>query len=284
MAQTFGLNSPALRNRTRLPIALTIAGSDSGGGAGLQADLKTFAALGVHGTTVVTCMTAQNPRRVWAIEAASPKMIRAQLQALFEELPPTAAKTGMLYSPETIRIVAETFSSAKAPPLVVDPVMVSTSRASLLKPAAKRALMDKLLCRATLITPNLDETAALLSGAKIDSVEAMRSAAHQIQVKFGTAVLVKGGHLETSKKAIDILYDGREEWLLEAPLVRGVSTHGTGCTYSAAITAFLARGYSLQRSVVEAKKHITSAIAASYWIGRHQGLNSFWRSRPGKFA
>jgi hydroxymethylpyrimidine/phosphomethylpyrimidine kinase len=252
-------------------VALTIAGSDSGGGAGVQADLKAFAALGVHGTSAITCLTAQNPRRVLAIEPCSRQMVRQQLEAVFEELSPAAIKTGMLFSAEIIRTVAVFLSRNHFVPLVVDPVMVATSGAALLKPAAIKTLRERLLPLATLLTPNLDE-AAILAGYKITSVADMRSAARDLQARFGCAALIKGGHLRGLREAVDIFYDGRTELLLSAPFVRGVSTHGTGCTYSAAIAAALALGHDLPHAVVIGKRQVTAAIQRSYRIGRHSAL------------
>ena len=253
------------------PIALTIAGSDSGGGAGLQADLQTFAALGVHGTCAITCLTAQNPRGVRAIQAATPKLVTEQVAAVFAELRPAAVKTGMLYSRPIIRAVARFFAEGPRPPLVMDPVMVATSGAHLLKPDAMRALTGELLPLATLVTPNVDE-AEILVGSPIRTVEQLRRAARFIYEQFGAAALVKGGHLRGLAEAVDVFYDGRNEWLLEAPRVRGVSTHGTGCTYSAAVAAALARGETLLDAVATAKRFITGAIANSRAIGRHQVL------------
>lgn len=256
--------------RERAAIALTIAGSDSGGGAGIQADLKTFAALRVHGTSVVTCITAQNPGRVLGIEPSSVRIIRAQLRALFEELPPAAAKTGMLYSASIIRTVAEYFRKRNLP-LVVDPVMVSTSGARLLESSAVHALATKLLPLATLVTPNVSE-AELLTGIPIRSAEDLRRAARALHDRFGCAALVKGGHLRGGREALDIFFDGKQELLLSAPFVRGIRTHGTGCTYSAAIVAYLARGLSLAKAVSQAKHFITHAIANNRRIGRHRAL------------
>jgi hydroxymethylpyrimidine/phosphomethylpyrimidine kinase len=280
-----------MSRRARLPIALTIAGSDSGGGAGIQADLKTFAALGVHGTSAITCITAQNPRRVTGIQAIRPEMVRAQIEAVFAELPPAAAKTGMLFSEEIIRVVAEFFQNPKlkAPhpgplparagrgrkfvlPLVVDPVMVSTSGARLLKSSAIKVLKEKLLPLATLVTPNLDE-AEILTGRKLRSPEDLRVAARQIYEQFGCAALVKGGHLRHLHEAVDVFFDGRTELLLTAPFVRGVSTHGTGCTYSAAVAGHLALGHKLPRAVARAKRFVTAAIEGSYRAAGHSVLN-----------
>ena len=261
--------------RKQLPVALTIAGSDSGGGAGIQADLKTFAALGVHGTSAIACLTAQNPRRVISVEPCSPKMLRQQIEAVFEELNPAAVKTGMLFSPENIRVVVSFFQNWKSEignrKLIVDPVMVSTSGARLLKPAAEKILKEKLLPLATLVTPNLDE-AEILTGQKIRSPEDLRSAARTIVSRFGCAALVKGGHLKNSREAIDVFFDGETELLLSAPFVKGVSTHGTGCTYSAAICAALALGHDLPQAVEIGKNFITAAISDSYTTGKHFAL------------
>ncbi|HYG36566.1 MAG TPA: bifunctional hydroxymethylpyrimidine kinase/phosphomethylpyrimidine kinase [Clostridia bacterium] len=260
-----------------VPTALTIAGSDSGGGAGIQADLKTFAALGVHGTSAITCITAQNPRGVLGIQACSVSIVRSQLEAVFKELKPAAVKTGMLYSAPIIRTVAE-YLRRQSAALVVDPVMISTSGAQLLKPAAVRSLCTELLPLATLLTPNLNE-AEMLLGERLTSVEDLRSAAKELHQRFGCAVLLKGGHLRGLKDAVDIFYDGKQEYLLSAPFVRGVSTHGTGCTYSAAITGGLARGCSLPQAVQRAKEFITQAIAQSQTTARHFVLNSFWAGK-----
>jgi hydroxymethylpyrimidine/phosphomethylpyrimidine kinase len=255
-----------------LPVALTIAGSDSGGGAGIQADLKTFAALAVHGTTAITCLTAQNPRGVLGIQACRPEIVRQQIEAVFAELPPRAIKTGMLYSKAIIRAVLETLPAGGKVPLVVDPVMVSTSGATLLKVSAIRLIIRELLPRATLITPNLDE-ATILTQRSLKTLEDLRTAAKALHEQSGCAVLLKGGHLRGGREAADVFFDGRTELLLTAPFVRGVSTHGTGCTYSAAITAFLARGYSLPVSVEHAKQYITDAIRLSHSIASHSVLH-----------
>jgi hydroxymethylpyrimidine/phosphomethylpyrimidine kinase len=262
--------------RKTLPVALTIAGSDSGGGAGIQADLKTFAALGVHGTSAIACLTAQNPRRVVGVVPCPPKMLRQQIEAVFEELRPAAVKTGMLYSAENIRVVAGCLKNSKLKTknlkLVVDPVMVSTSGSRLLQPAAEKILREQLLPLAALVTPNLDE-AEILADQKISSPEDLRSAARAIQARFGCAVLAKGGHLKNCGAAVDVFFDGKTELLLSAPFVKGVSTHGTGCTYSAAICAALALGHELPRAVEIGKNFITTAIARSYKIGRHFALD-----------
>jgi len=257
-----------------LPIALTIAGSDSGGGAGIQADLKTFAALQAHGTSAITCITAQNPRGVTGIQAVSGDLVRKQIAAVFAELPPRAVKTGLLYSAEIINVVVDQFARARQPPLVVDPVMVATSGAVLLKPSAIRALKSRLLPLATLVTPNLDE-AQLLVNRRLRRLEDLLDAAQEIHERFGCAALVKGGHLKLGGDAVDVLYDGRQFTVFKARRVQGVSTHGTGCTYSAAVTAHLARGEKLGRAVELGKEFITLAIGRSEKVGRHSVLNWF---------
>ena len=238
--------------------------------------MKTFAALGVHGTSAIACLTAQNPKRVLAVESCSPKMLRQQIEAVFEALPPAAVKTGMLFSAENISVVANFFRNRQSAignrQLVVDPVMLSTSGARLLQPAAEKLLREKLLPLATLLTPNLDE-AEILASRKIRSPEQMREAARKIHAEFGGAVLLKGGHLKNCREAVDVFFDGETELLLSAPFVRGVSTHGTGCTYSAAICAALALGHALPAAVEIGKNFITTAIANSYRAGRHDALN-----------
>jgi hydroxymethylpyrimidine kinase/phosphomethylpyrimidine kinase len=185
-------------------------------------------------------------------------------------------KTGMLYSAPIIHVVAEFFHRRPRLPLVVDPVMVSTSGAQLLKPAGIKVLCAELLPLAMLVTPNLDE-AEILVGAKLTSVADLRAAARELHKRFGCAALVKGGHLRGLKEAVDVFYDGRQELLLSAPFIRGVSTHGTGCTYSAAVAGHLARGSSLPRAVQEAKEYITQAIAQSQTAAGQSVLNCFWR-------
>jgi len=259
-----------MNRRPSRPIALTIAGSDSGGGAGIQADLKTFAALRVHGTSAITCVTAQNPREVRAVQPLRPDMVRAQLEAVCAELPPRAVKTGMLYSPAIIRVVAG-FTFPGNPPLVVDPVMVATSGVPLLQPRAVRVLIAELLPRATLVTPNVPE-AQWLVGRPLKDMEDLRQAARSLHERHGCAVLIKGGHLKGLRTAPDLFYDGKQELLLEAPRIARLHTHGTGCTYAAAVTACLARGESLVRAVTTAKAFITRALAGAYRAARHDVL------------
>jgi hydroxymethylpyrimidine/phosphomethylpyrimidine kinase len=263
-----------MSQQKQIPIALTIAGSDSGGGAGIQADLKTFAAFGVHGTSAITCVTAQNPRRVLGIQPCRPDIVRQQIEAVFAELPPVAVKTGMLYSTEIIRVVVDFFKHRRRPPLVIDPVMISTSGARLLKPSAMALLKKELLPLAAVITPNLDETEFLL-GRRLKNLEDLRAAARELHETFGCAALVKGGHLRGGREAADIFFDGRDEWLLTAPFAKDVHTHGTGCTYAAAITANLALGRSLTAAVQRAKEHITRAIHRHQLAASHAVLQNF---------
>ena len=275
-----------MTRRPNIPIALSIAGSDSGGGAGAQADLKTFAALGIHGTSAITCLTAQNPREVRAIQPASPALLHAQLEALFAELPPAAAKTGMLFSAPLIHVVVKCLRQHNRLPVIVDPVMAATSGSRLLQPAAMKLLQRELLPLATLITPNLVE-AELLLGTRLRDEEDLRAAARALHARFGCAALVKGGHLRGAHDAVDIFFDGTTELMLSAPFVRGVSTHGTGCTYSAAITACLARAprsesAALPQAVTRAKEFITQAIAQACRAGRHDVLNPHFASRPAR--
>lgn len=260
------------RKDRRKATALTIAGSDSGGGAGVQADLRVFNELGVHGTTVLTCVTAQNPLGVTAVQPIRPLVVRRQLEAVFGELKPQAVKTGMLFSAALVREVAAALSQQPGLPFVLDPVMIATSGARLLKPDAVRALQSRLCPLATLLTPNRDEAEAL-ADLSIRHPDDLRRAARALRDRFGCAVLVKGGHLP-GPEAVDLFWDGREEWLLVAPRVRGVSTHGTGCTYSAAIVAGLCRGLPLPTAVVQAKAFISQAIAASAKVGSHWVLGA----------
>jgi hydroxymethylpyrimidine/phosphomethylpyrimidine kinase len=259
--------------RKDIPAALTIAGSDSGGGAGIQADLKTFAALGVHGTSAITCITAQNPEGVYGIEPCSTAIVRKQIEAVFDQLPPKAVKTGMLYSKQIIRTVADYLCEAGHPPLIVDPVMVSTSGNPLLKADAINVLYRELLPKATLVTPNIYE-AEMLTGEEIKSVEGLRSAAKIIYERFGCGALVKGGHLRKSKEAIDVFYDGKQHALVSGAFIHGIRTHGTGCTYSAAIAAYLAHGFPLLKAIQKAKQYVSQAIARSKRANGHWILSS----------
>ena len=255
------------------PIALTIAGSDSSAGAGIQADLKTFTALGVYGLTAVTCIVAEVPRKVSRIEPVTARMVREQIEVLLKNFRAGAIKTGLLCSAEIVCAVAQTIKNdkkkARSIPLVVDPVMIASSGDNLLEPKAVEAYKNKLFPLATVITPNLDE-AALLLGTTIDNRRQMASAAKALAKKYHASILLKGGHLR-GDNAIDLLFHQGELREFSAPFVRGVETHGTGCTYSAAITAGLASGFSLEQAIKRAKKFVTESIKRRFR----------WRSKSG---
>ena len=242
-------------------IALTIAGSDSGGGAGIQADLKTFSALGVYGASVITAVTAQNTRAVTAVEAISSALIRAQIEAVFADLPPQAVKTGMLGDSQTICTVADSLAAVALPYLVIDPVMVAKSGDKLLADAAIATLRERLIPLATLITPNLPEAGELL-GRPVTTRDDMPQAAADLLALGCRAVLLKGGHLAGDASDDLLLTTGGATWL-SAARHPGKNTHGTGCTLSAAITAGLARGLALINAVHAAKDYIGAAIAAA---------------------
>jgi len=252
----------------RIPVAITIAGSDSGGGAGIQADLKTFAALGVHGTTAITSVTAQNTYSVKAVEDLKPEIIAEQIRAVAEDLGIDAGKTGMLHTSEIIRTVAFEISKYRFP-LVVDPVMVSKSGTPLLNPEAVEALKKYLIPLATVITPNKPE-AEKLSGVKISSLENVEIAAKKISEVGPKAVLVKGGHLE-GVEAVDILYYEDRFYRFTSPRLSVKTTHGTGCTLSAAITANLAKKMPIPKAVENAKNFVTSSIRFGLSIGKGYG-------------
>jgi hydroxymethylpyrimidine/phosphomethylpyrimidine kinase len=246
------------------PVALTVAGSDCSAGAGIQADLKTFTALGVYGLTAVTCIVAEVPGKVSRIEPVTARMVREQLEVLLKNFRVGAIKTGLLCSAEIISAVAQTIQAggkktARSIPFVVDPVMIATSGDNLLEPGAVEAYKNKLFPLATLITPNLDE-AALLLETTINDRRQMEGAAKALAKKYYASILLKGGHL-CGDNAIDLLFHQGELTEFSAPFVRGVETHGTGCTYSAAITAGLASGFSLEQAIKRAKKFVTESIA-----------------------
>ena len=250
------------------PVALTIAGSDSSAGAGIQADLKTFSALGVYGLTAVTCVVAETPGRVSKIEPVSAELVREQIEVLLHNFPVAAIKTGLLFSAEIITQVAQALAEYRSVPLVIDPVMVATSGDPLLQPDAIDGYERALFPVATLLTPNLSEAAHLLD-KPINDVSGMREAGEILAKKYGTAVLLKGGHL-AGDQAIDLLFAGGSVIEFSAPFSRGIATHGTGCTYSAAITAGLASNLSLEEAVRRAKEFVSAAIAQHHaWNDIH---------------
>ncbi|HEX8281010.1 MAG TPA: bifunctional hydroxymethylpyrimidine kinase/phosphomethylpyrimidine kinase [Chthoniobacterales bacterium] len=246
------------------PVALTVAGSDCSAGAGAQADLKTFSALGVYGLTALTCVVAETPGKVSRIQAVDADIVVEQIALLLEAFPIRAIKTGMLYSGEIVARVAQTLREHRAAtrgviPLVVDPVMVATSGDLLLQRDAIKVYEEELFPLAAVLTPNLDEAATLL-GEPIRDLAAMREAGARLVARYNVPVLLKGGHLG-GEHAIDLLFAGDEVHEFSAPFSRGVHTHGTGCTYAAAIAAELAKGAELQAAVGTAKRFVTQAIA-----------------------
>ncbi len=246
-------------SQTDTPVALTIATSDSGGGAGIQADLKTFTSCGVYGTSVLCALTAQNPNEVSAIAELGEDFIRAQLDAVFNYFNVGALKTGMLFSEQNIELVADYLESHSHLPFVLDPVMVATSEAALLQPEAIETLKTRLLPAATLITPNLDEAAVLL-GFRPTNIHEMEDAAQRLYDAFGAAVLLKGGHLEGSETLIDVLCHEGEIQQFSHKRIKNINTHGSGCTLAAAITAELAKGDSLKTAIPSALAYLHSGL------------------------
>ena len=251
-----------------MPIALTIAGSDSGGGAGIQADLKTFAALGVYGASVITSVTAQNTLEVTGIHDLPAEFITLQLDTVMRDLPLDAVKTGMLSNPAIIRAVSERLQTLGAEKLVVDPVMVAKGGAALLRKEAEAELIEKLLPLAWVVTPNLEE-AAVLAGLSIHNVEAMEQAARRIHAKGSRHVVVKGGHLEGP--AVDVFFDGQRFHYFAEERIETKSLHGTGCTFASAIAAELAKGAEVIEAVHRAKAYITTAIRLAEPVGHGFG-------------
>ncbi|TGL59171.1 bifunctional hydroxymethylpyrimidine kinase/phosphomethylpyrimidine kinase [Leptospira ognonensis] len=258
----------------RFPITLSIAGSDSGGGAGIQADLKTFTSLSTFGTTVMTCLTAQNPDGVAAIHEVPVTFIKSQMDAVLNYFPVSACKTGMLFSEGIISTVSDILSQNRKIRLVVDPVMIATSGAKLLQDDAIEAMKSKLIPLADIITPNLDEASHLLN-RMIAEYDELGTAAKELYAMFKVPILLKGGHLKNAKEAIDILFDGQSMFEFKKPFIKNANTHGTGCTYSSAITSYLANGLSLQEAVGRAKDYIQNCIEDSIQTGKTTHLNHF---------
>ena len=267
------------------PVAVTIAGSDNSGGAGIQADLKTFTHFEVYAQTVITCIVAEVPGKVCSIQAIQPGVIRDQLNLSLTYFPVVSIKTGMLYSPEIIDVVCDLFEALpldQRPFLVVDPVMVAASGDPLMQSDAIELYKFRLFPLANLITPNLDEAATILA-TKLETFRQMRDAATNLYDKFRVPFLLKGGHLK-SAEAVDLLIDCDGIHQFSEPYQHGVQTHGTGCTYSAAIAANVALGLTLKEAVGVAKKYITRAIRDSFhWktrAGEVSALRHFWSKKP----
>jgi len=261
-----------------IPKALTIAGSDSGGGAGIQADLKTFAAFGVYGCSVITAVTAQNTQQVTGVEPVSPDMVRKQIEAVLSDIRPDSVKTGMLANAAIIRAVASSLSVAHKIPLVLDPVMLSKSGDALLAPEAATTLRDVLFPLAALITPNIPE-AEVLTGKELRTDADFQEAARQLHNMGARAVLLKGGHRaqlhaeenRNGTEVIDLFYDGRDFHSIRGRWVNTPHTHGTGCTLSSAIAAGLAQGLELYPAVVQAREYLTKALETGFVVG--QGIS-----------
>jgi hydroxymethylpyrimidine/phosphomethylpyrimidine kinase len=262
--------------------ALTIAGSDSGGGAGIQADLKTFMAFGVYGMSAVTALTAQNTVGVQGIFEVSSAFVRMQIESVMTDIGADAAKTGMLGNAAIVRTVAEAVREFRIPNLVVDPVMVAKGGDSLLAPDARQALRTELVPLAAVITPNLPEAEALL-GRRIEDLEAMRKAARELRSLGCEWVVLKGGHLDGEPEAIDLLTDGRKLIPLHAPRLPTRNTHGTGCTFASAIAAGLARGRAVPDAVNTAKEYVTAAIRGAVALGRGHGPTDHRTGLTGKW-
>lgn len=263
------------------PIAMTIAGSDSGGGAGIQADLKTMSALGVYGTTAICALTAQNTRGVQGVELASPAFVVAQIDSILSDIDVRAAKTGMLANAAIVNAVADRMRQAPHIPLVVDPVMIATSGDSLLSSDAIDAVRHKLLPAARIVTPNLPEAAKLLSSSEARTPDEAIAQARAL-MRFGSrAVLVKGGH-GSGSDVEDVLVDGDQLHVFRKPRLAATNTHGTGCTLSAAIASYLARGDDLPAAVEKAQDFVWNAIRAGQTLGvghGHGPVDHLWMQR-----
>jgi hydroxymethylpyrimidine/phosphomethylpyrimidine kinase len=264
------------------PRALTIAGSDSGGGAGIQADLKTFSAFGVYGMTAITAVTVQNTKGVTGYEEVSPDTVADQIRAVVTDIGVDAAKTGMLASSAIIEAVADAVGDTGVPNLVVDPVFVSKHGHPLLAEDAVGTLRSRMLPLATVVTPNLPEAAGL-AGFRVESRDDMRRAADAILALGPRSVVVKGGHLEGARTAADLYADGRREEWVEAERIATPHTHGTGCTLSSAITARLAIGDELLEAVRAGKAFVTEAIRHALALGEGIGpVDQLWSTRPAR--
>jgi len=258
-------------------IALTIAGSDSGGGAGIQADLKTFAACGVYGTSAITAVTAQNTRGVTAWEAVSTELVIAQIEAVGDDLAPAAVKTGMLATAAIVEAVAATIAELDFPNLVVDPVMIAKGGDRLLREDAVAAIKAELLKLAEVVTPNVPE-AEVLTGTPIRTLDDMRAAARRIRTLGPRVVVVKGGHLPIDHLVTDVVCTSDAEFDLQGPRFETRHTHGTGCTFAAAIAAHLALGQPVVEALHSARAYLEGAIRHAPGLGAGHGpLNHFWR-------
>ena len=265
----------------KMKTALTIAGSDCSGGAGIQADLKTMTMNGVYAMSAITALTAQNTTGVRAIQESTPDFLKQQLDAIFEDIYPDAVKIGMVASSELIHVIADRLRHYEAKNIVVDPVMVATSGSALMKNDAVQTLIEELLPISTLVTPNIPE-ARVLSGLTIQTKEDMIAAAKQIGDQYQCAVLLKGGH--SINDANDLLYANGELYWFEGKRIDNPNTHGTGCTLSSAIASNLAKGYTLSESVQRAKDYISGALAAMLDLGQGSGPMNHAFHLTGQFS
>lgn len=266
----------------RYPVALTIAGSDSSGGAGIQADLKTFSSLGVYGASVITSITVQNTKGVGGIQAVSQEIVEGQIDAVFEDLRIDAVKIGMLHNKRNVESVAKAIDSYCPSKVILDPVMISTSGSKLMEDKTIESLVTELFHRVTLVTPNIDE-AAFLSGMPIGNEQEMEIAAQKMLAMGCRSVLMKGGHLGGQEMADILFTPGEAPLRLVAPTVDSQNTHGTGCTLSSAIAAYMALGKKLPEAVRAAKAYITAAIDAGADVQTgygHGPLNHFFAPVP----
>ena len=267
------------KNETyRYPVALTIAGSDSGGGAGIQADIKTFSSLGVFGASAITAITAQNTQGVRGIQAISPEILRGQIEAILEDFIVDAVKIGMLHNKDAVKVVSETLPSFQQTSIILDPVMISTSGSKLLEDDAIRTIMDELFPKATLLTPNIPET-EYLSGIKINNEADILCAARKLQEKGRNAILIKGGHIPGVETVDRLFINENNPICLVSPTVETFNTHGTGCTLSSAIAAYMALGHSLVEAVRLAKEYMNNALVhgANVCMGKGHGpVNHFF--------
>jgi hydroxymethylpyrimidine/phosphomethylpyrimidine kinase len=262
--------------RGPIVIGLTIAGSDSSAGAGIQADLKTFAALGVYGTSSITAITAQSTTGVTAVQPLAADIVTAQIEAVASDLRPSATKTGMLATAAIVEAVAAAIVDLDLPRVVVDPVMLAKSGDRLLDPDAITAMRDELFRLALVVTPNIPEAEAL-TGHPIRSADDIRAAARAIHASGPSAVIVKGGH-GTGREVVDVLFDGRTFHQFRTARIETANTHGTGCTFASAIAAYLALGFSLVEATEQAQAYVAGAIRDALAIGHGHGpLNHFWR-------
>jgi hydroxymethylpyrimidine/phosphomethylpyrimidine kinase len=259
-----------------MAVGLTVAGSDSGGGAGIQADLKTFSALGVFGTTAITCVTSQSPKGVTGIQTIDPELVSKQIRTVHDAFEIRAIKTGMLFSPGIISTVAATLQELQLHNIIVDPVMVASSGAKLLKEEAVDTLKKHLLPICSLVTPNLHEASHLLN-MEVDSVESMHLAARELFDTFGCRALVKGGHLPKARQAIDVYFDGKDAYEFKKRIVQNVNSHGSGCTFASAIAAHVARGKPILKAVELAKHFVQECFENALTLGDGRYLNHFWR-------